>query len=96
MVANLLRNSIEIRVEAKDEIENKTYVEVFFGEIVECDYLGDTRILKSVKVNQILELNNYIKNGESQKFERVFIGEEGIPIGLKYYIEKGLYKLKNQ
>jgi len=86
MVYNVLRNSVEIRVKYKDEVNNKTYVEVFFAEIVNVEHLRGSNILESVEVNQILELEKYVQRGNSQKFKRKF--ENGkIPDGLRFYIE---------
>jgi len=86
MVYNVLRNSVEIRVKHKDEVNNKTYVEVFFAEIVNVEHLNGSNTLESVEVNQILELEKYVQKGNSQKFKRKF--ENGkIPNGLRLYIE---------
>jgi len=86
MVSNVLRNSVEIRVKHKDEVNNKTYVEVFFAEILNVEHLGRTNILESVEVHQILELEKYIQRGNSQKIKRKFENSK-IPDGLRLYIE---------
>lgn len=86
MLTNVLRNSVEIRFETRDVENNKTYVEVFYAEIADYSYLGKTDILKYVKVYQILELDKYIKTGDSERFERVFNREE-IPPPLEFYIK---------
>lgn len=82
---NRLRDSIELRIEIKEEKENKTYIEQIFAEVLEYEYLGNSPRLKSVKVNQILDLENYIKTGESEKRVRLFEGS-AIPEALRFYI----------
>lgn len=82
---DIVRNAVQIHVSTIYPKSGGVLEEMYFVEIVDYSYLGKSLILDFVTINQILELDKYIKTGESEKFEKTYKGGE-IPEDLKFYI----------